>query len=157
MSTTPVVLPNLSSSPSSKLSNFKDMYDAVKNQNEIMEVEITRLNNLYSTSGREALFTEPKYQWYRYVNFILWFLYFIVAFIAIYHIYFNNNLKMSFSSKNLLCVAFLIFPMVVLTLELVIYRMVMYLFSLFSGIPYKPEKNDKPPFSLLDIMPPGYY
>ena len=60
MSTTPVVLPNLSSSPSSKLSNFKDMYDAVKNQNEIMEVEITRLNNLYSTNGREALFTEPK-------------------------------------------------------------------------------------------------
>ena len=86
MSTTPVVLPNLSSSPSSKLSNFKDMYDAVKNQNEIMEVEITRLNNLYSTSGREALFTEPKYQWYRFINFILWFFYFIVAFIAIYHI-----------------------------------------------------------------------
>lgn len=137
-------------------SDYKSLYNAVLNQNEILEQEITRLNNLYSTNNREAKFTVPKYQWYVRVNFVLWVLYYILVVVCLYYLFFRESERTT-TNKILITLAFLVFPMVIFTLEFFVYRIVKYLVVLFSGIPVKREDNNVPPFSILDIFPPGYY
>tara|TARA_Y100000816_G_scaffold116068_2_gene81299 strand:- start:299 stop:721 length:423 start_codon:yes stop_codon:yes gene_type:complete len=137
-------------------SDYKSLYNAVLNQNEILEQEITRLNNLYSTNNREAKFTVPKYQWYVRVNFVLWVLYYILVVVCLYYLFFRESERTT-TNKILITLAFLVFPMVIFTLEFFVYRIVKYLVVLFSGIPVKREDNNVPPFSVLDIFPPGYY
>lgn len=137
-------------------SDYKSLYNAVLNQNEILEQEITRLNNLYSTNNREAKFTVPKYQWYVRVNFVLWILYYILVVVCLYYLFFRESERTT-TNKILITLAFLVFPMVIFTLEFFVYRIVKYLVVLFSGIPVKREDNNVPPFSILDIFPPGYY
>lgn len=137
-------------------SDYKSLYNAVLNQNEILEQEITRLNNLYSTNNREAKFTVPKYQWYVRVNFVLWVLYYILVVVCLYYLFFRESDRTT-TNKILITLAFLVFPMVIFTLEFFVYRIVKYLVVLFSGIPVKREDNNVPPFSVLDIFPPGYY
>lgn len=136
--------------------DYKSLYKAVLNQNEILEQEITRLNNLYSTNNREAKFTVPKYQSYVRVNFVLWVLYYILVVVCLYYLFFRESERTT-TNKILITLAFLVFPMVIFTLEFFIYRIVKYLVVLFSGIPVKREDNNVPPFSILDILPPGYY
>lgn len=137
-------------------SDYKSLYNAVLNQNEILEQEITRLNNLYSTNNREAKFTVPKYQWYVRVNFVLWVLYYILVVVCLYYLFFRESERTT-TNKILITLAFLVFPMVIFTLEFFVYRIVKYLVVLFSGIPVKRQDNNVPPFSILDIFPPGYY
>lgn len=137
-------------------SDYKSLYNAVLNQNEILEQEITRLNNLYSTNNREAKFTVPKYQWYVRVNFVLWIFYYILVIVCLYYLFFRESERTT-TNKILITLAFLVFPMVIFTLEFFVYRIVKYLVVLFSGIPVKREDNNVPPFSVLDIFPPGYY
>ena len=137
-------------------SDYKSLYNAVLNQNEILEQEITRLNNLYSTNNREAKFTVPKYQWYVRVNFVLWVLYYILVVVCLYYLFFRESERTT-TNKILITLAFLVFPMVIFTLEFFVYRIVKYLVVLFSGIPVKRQDNNVPPFSVLDIFPPGYY
>lgn len=145
------------SSSSATYTNYKELYESVKNQNEIISVETTRLENVYSTNNRRAQFTMPKYQWVVYINFFLWFLYYILSGFCIYLVFYGKDKQLSRGAKIMTCIAFLVFPMVILTLEIGIYKLLVYLYALISGNPHQPEKNNTPPFSLLDIMPPGYY
>jgi len=147
----------MSSSSGQYYTNYTEMYESVKNQNEIISVETTRLDNLYSTSMRRVQYATPKYQWLVYINFFLWLLYYILTGFCIYLVFYGKDRQLSRSMKIMICTAFLVFPMVILTLEIGIYKLIMYLYALISSNPYQLETNDKPPFSLLDIMPPGYY
>ena len=150
-------LPSITSTnQSSKVTNYKDLFNAVKEQNELLEFETTKLNNVYSTNNREASFTYPKYQWYVRINFFLWITYYILVLVSLYYLYFKNT-TLSNVSKHMICIVFLIYPMFIFTIENLIYRLITYLFSLFSGIPYKSEKNNKPPLSILNLFPPGTY
>ena len=145
------------SSSSATYTNYKELYESVKNQNEIISVETTRLEDIYSTNNRRAQYTLPKYQWLVYINFFLWCLYYILTGFCIYLVFYGKESQISRSTKIMICIAFLVYPMVILTLEIGIHKFLVYLYTLISGNPHQPEKNDKPPFSLLDIMPPGYY
>lgn len=144
-------------SGSSTSTNYTELYNAVNNQNEIINVEITRLDNLYSTNNRGVNFILPKYQWYVHVNFYLWLVYYILVGYCVYYIFYGKDHGYARSTKTIFSILFLVFPMVVLSIELLLYRFGSYLYSLFSGNPYSLPKNNKPPFSILDIMPPGYY
>lgn len=144
-------------SGSSTSTNYTELYNAVNNQNEIINVEITRLDNLYSTNNRGVNFILPKYQWYVHVNFYLWLVYYILVGYCVYYIFYGKDHGYARSTKTIFSILFLVFPMVVLSIELLLYRFGSYLYSLFSGNPYALPKNNKPPFSILDIMPPGYY
>ena len=145
------------SSSSATYTNYKELYESVKNQNEIISVETTRLEDIYSTNNRRAQYTLPKYQWLVYINFFLWCLYYILTGFCIYLVFYGKESQISRSTKIMICIAFLVYPMVILTLEIGIHKFLVYLYALISGNPHQSEKNDKPPFSLLDIMPPGYY
>ena len=137
--------------------NYTELYNAVKNQNEIIDVEITRLDNLYSTNDREAKFLLPKYQEYVSLNFYLWVCYYILAVFCLNYIFNGKDHGYTRSTKIFFAILFVIFPMTVLSIELLFYKSFSYLYSLFSGKPYQLSSNNKPPFSILDIMPPGYY
>jgi len=141
----------------SNATNYTELHNAVKNQNEIIDVEVTRLDNLYSTNNREATFTTPKYQRCVYINFFLWIIYYVLAMFCLYYIFNGKDQGYTRSTQIMFCILFLVFPMIVLSIELLLYKCIMYLYSLFTGSPYQLEQNNKPPFSLLDIMPPGYY
>ena len=140
-----------------KYSDFRELYDSVNNQNIILDEEILRVNNLYSTNNRKASLTFSKYQWYVFSNFFLWIIYYIVAFICIYYLYFGEKKIFTLYVKHCLCILFLIYPMIALMIEILIYELGSYMSSLLFGHPYSQGKNNKPPFSVLDIMPPGYY
>jgi SNF family Na+-dependent transporter len=137
--------------------NNTDLYNAVTNQNELVNVEITRLDNLYSTNSREASFLLPKYQEYVSFNFYLWIIYYVLAMFCAYYMFYGTDHGIKRSTKILLCLLFAIFPMTVLSIELLLYKFMSYMYSVFSGNPYQLSTNNKPPFSILDIMPPGYY
>lgn len=138
------------------LPDYKDLYNAVLNQNEILEVETTRLNNLYSTNNREAQFTLPKYQFYVRINFFLWLIYYIVVIVCLYYLFFKENDR-SPTNRIVITLMFIVFPMVIFTLEYFAYRLINHVATLFSGTPLKQPQNNVPPFSILDILPPGYY
>lgn len=140
----------------SKITSYRDLFNAVNEQNELLEFETTKLNDVYSTNNREASFTYPKYQWYVRINFFLWIIYYILALVSIYYLYFKNTTLTS-PSKHIICIAFLVYPMFIFTIENLLYKLVTYLFSLFSGMPYKSESNNKPPLSIINLFPPGTY
>ena len=150
-----MTLPTLSDTKA-PLPNYKDLYNAVLNQNEILEVETTRLNNIYSTNNREAQFTLPKYQFYVRINFFLWLIYYIVVIMCLYYLFFRENDR-SPTNRIVITLMFIVFPMVIFTLEYFSYRLINHVATLFSGTPLKQSQNNVPPFSILDILPPGYY
>ena len=143
-------------SPSTSANNT-ELYNAVSNQNELINVEITRLDNIYSTNSREAAFILPKYQEYVSFNFYLWVIYYVLALFCMYYIFYGIDREFKRSTKILFCILFAIFTMTVLSIELLLYKFLSYMYSVFSGNPYQLSANNTPPFSILDIMPPGYY
>ena len=75
----------------SKITSYRDLFNAVKEQNELLEFETTKLNDVYSTNNREASFTYPKYQWYVRINFFLWIFYILVISLVERNPYFGRT------------------------------------------------------------------
>ena len=72
------------------------------------------------------------------------------------YLFFKENDR-SPTNRIVITLMFIVFPMVIFTLEYFAYRLINYVATLFSGTPLKQPQNNVPPFSILDILPPGYY
>jgi hypothetical protein len=140
------------------MSTPQELYNAVIWQNDIMRNRYTQMRDSYSTDQRRVGFVVSKIGTFTYVNFILWILYYLLVFLFVIYYMFKGSFTMAYSTRFkvfLLCL-FLLFPMIILTLELWVAYIVTRLGTLIFGIPFPREWWTKVPhFSFLYFLPPG--
>jgi hypothetical protein len=142
------------------MSSYKELYDSVKWQNDIMQNQYTVMRDTYSTDTRKVQFMSSDIEFYTRVNYILWIVYYIVFLFVIYVIFFGKMAAEGYSTQFqfMVLLLFAIFPMIITSVELIVYFLVARIYTLIFSIPYSkvPGKDNTPVFSLLDILPPGY-
>lgn len=139
-------------------SNKEELYNAVLWQNDIMQNQYTVMRDSYSSDERRVEFILSNIAFTTSINYYLWILYYLVVLFVIYFIFLGKNQSaISMQFKVFLLCLFILYPMIITTVELWIYYIVARLGSLFFGIPFRREVWDNlPKFSFLAIYPPGY-
>lgn len=136
-----------------------DMYNMVKWQNEMIEVESAKLRDQYSTDQARIKHMNNNLLGWNQVNVILWLIYYLV-FIVILYLLYNKQSELIILTKNqkiYLGLGFLLFPFLITSIEILIYNLFVFIISLIQGIPYPKEGAKQPTLSFLDALPPIYY
>ena len=140
-----------------KTSNLAELYNSVKWQNDMIDNLHAKTRDLYSTDQQRIKYLLADISWYTYVNFFLWIIFYILCLAVIYYTFYGKQRGFSIFIKIVIIIAFLIFPMVCTSVELLVYHIGSYLNSIVMGKPYPKMQNEAPPFSLLNALPPGTY
>lgn len=137
----------------------KDLYNMVKWQNEMIEVESAKLRDQYSTDLERIKHMNNNLLGWNQLNFILWLIYYVIFLVIVYLLYSKQSEKivLTKNQKIYLGLGFLLFPFLITSLEILIYNFVVFILSLIRGIPYPKYGNKQPTLSFLDTLPPIYY
>ena len=137
----------------------KDLYNMVKWQNEMIEVESAKLRDQYSTDLERIKHMNNNLLGWNQLNFILWLIYYVIFLVIVYLLYSKQSEKivLTKNQKIYLGLGFLLFPFLITSLEILIYNFVVFILSLIRGIPYPKYGNKQPTLSFLDAVPPIYY
>ena len=146
-------------------SNFTDnayqskekLYEMVKWQNQMMEVEQAKMRDEYSTDNARIRFITQDIMGWNQVNFILWLIYYIIVIGILYIFYTNENIELSKNDKIKIGIVFVLYPFLITSLELLIYNFLSFIGSLIQGTPYPKDKNSQPTLSLFNGLPSVYY
>jgi hypothetical protein len=136
-----------------------DMYNMVKWQNEMIEVESAKLRDQYSTDLARIKHMNNNLLGWNQFNVILWLIYYVV-FIVILYLLYNKQSELIVLTKNqkiYLGLGFLLFPFLITSLEILIYNLYVFIVSLIQGVPHPKEGAKQPTLSFLDALPPIYY
>jgi hypothetical protein len=134
--------------------DYRDLYNSVQWQNDMIKTESSKMRDAYSTDNQRVLYLGNDIQWWTSLSLVFWIIYYILFFAVGY---FTFNGTYATRTKVLIIASFLLYPMVILTLEKWIYDVLNFIYVLIIGKAYPKSKEPAPPFSLLDAMPPGYY
>lgn len=133
------------------------VYEMVKWQNEMMEVESARMRDQYSTdSARIKHMTNDIMGWSQ-LNFILWLIYYVIVIGIFYLFYKNENIEFTSKQKTYIGIFVVLYPFLITTIELFVYNFLSFIMSLIKSQPYPKQGNEQPPFSFLDGLPPVFY
>jgi hypothetical protein len=133
------------------------VYEMVKWQNQMMEVESARMRDQYSTdSARIKHMTNDIMGWSQ-LNFILWLIYYVIVIGIFYLFYKNENIELTSKQKIYIGIFVVLYPFLITTLELFVYNFINFIMSLIKSQPYPKQGNEQPPFSFLDGLPSVFY
>jgi hypothetical protein len=136
-----------------------DMYNMVKWQNEMIEVESAKLRDQYSTDQARIKHMNNNLLGWNQLNVILWLIYYVVFIVTLYLLY-NKQSELIVLTKNqkiYLGLGFLLFPFLITSIEILIYNFFIFIITLIQGIPYPKEDAKQPTLSFIDALPPIYY
>jgi hypothetical protein len=113
---------------------------AILIQNSILEKQINKLNEIYSTDEKQAYYISQKVQTLNKVNSFLFILYYIlVILLSIFLVLVNKTL--SYTVKIGIIVLLGIYPLVAVFIEKQIYGYLRFLYYLIKGEPYRYERK----------------
>ena len=137
--------------------DFRDLYNSVKWQNDMVRTERAKMRDQYSTDNQRVMYLNSDIQWWSSLDSFLWWIYHLLFLAVGYYIFYGKDRGYSTRTKILILCSFLIYPIVILTLEKWVYELFSFMYALIMGKPYSKITEPTPPFSILDAMPPGYY
>jgi hypothetical protein len=139
------------------LTDFRNLYNSVRWQNDMVRTENAKMRDQYSTDNQRVVYLNEDVQWWTSLNFFLWSIYYLAFLAVTYFTFYGKDRGFSSRTKILILFAFLLYPMVILTLEKWVYDLFHFMYALIVGKAYSKTTEPTPPFSILDAMPPGYY
>ena len=135
----------------------RDLYNSVKWQNERIEFETEKMRGEFSTDNQRVKYLDTNVQSWIAINYVLWFIYYAIFFVVAYIIYQNESHGYTNKKKVYMGIAFFLFPFLITTIELLLYKFLLFLWSLITNTPYPKERNNTPSFSFMNALPPVYY
>ena len=145
------------SSPSTS-NSLQELYNSVKWQNDLIQTQQSTYAKQYSSDQQKVKYLIADISYYTYINFILWVIYYILCLAVIYFTFYGKQRGYSTTTKIMIILAFLLYPMLIITLELWLYRLLAFLYSILVGTAYKKDTvHETPTFDILNAMPPGMY
>jgi hypothetical protein len=135
----------------------RDLYNSVKWQNERIEFETEKMRGEFSTDNQRVKYLDTNVQSWIAINYVLWFIYYAIFFVVTYIIYQNESHGYTNKKKVYIGIAFFLFPFLITTIELLLYKFLLFLWSLITNTPYPKERNNTPSFSFMNALPPVYY
>jgi hypothetical protein len=123
------------------ITDYRDLYNSVQWQNDLID-------------NQRVMYLGNDIQWWSSLSLVLWIIYYTLVLAVGYYTFKGTYTT---RAKVLITSAFLVYPMVILTLEKWIYDVLYFIYVLIIGKAYPKSKEPTPPFSILDAMPPGYY
>jgi hypothetical protein len=133
------------------------VYEMVKWQNEMMEVESAKLRDQYSTDNARIKHITQDIMGWNQVNFILWLIYYVIVLGIFYLFYQNENIELSSNQKKYIGAFLVLYPFLITSFELIIYNFIVFIASLIKSQPYPKQGAEQPTFSFLDGLPSVYY
>ena len=138
--------------------NLQELYNSVKWQNDIIQTQQSTYAKQYSSDQQKVKYLIHDINYYTYINFIMWVIYYVLSLAVIYFTFYGKQRGYSMSTKIMIILVFLLYPMLIITVELWLYRLFSYLYSMLMGSAYKKDTtHETPSFNLLNAMPPGMY
>lgn len=134
-----------------------DLYNSVKWQNERIEFETAKMRDNFSTDNQRVKYLDSDVGGWIAINYVLWVIYYAVFFVVAYVIYQNDTHGYTDKKKIYIGLGFLLFPFLITTLELFIYKFCLFIWSLVTSRPYPKGRNNTPTFSFMDALPSVYY
>ena len=148
---TPYIVRQLVNSP-----DAANLYESVKSQNKMIDVESSSLRDKYSTDNQRSKYMINNIMNWNYLNFYLWIAYYIVV-LVIFYLFIKGNIELPQRIKIYISVGLLLYPFLISTIELAIYNFLQLLKSVIIGIPYPKHTRDQPSFSVFNGLPSLYY
>jgi hypothetical protein len=134
----------------------RDLYNSVKWQNEMIDVENARIRDKYSTDLQRVKHMHQDVMGWNVVNLFLWWIYYIVVAVVVYMII-KERLDISPKHKWYLVGGLVVYPFLISSVELLLYNLYHFLISVIQGVPY-PKYSSKPKTdSVFNSLPAFYY
>lgn len=135
------------------MSSDQDLYNAVQWQNEILQTSYAKIRDVYSTDNQKTKYLLNNMNWYVYVNFFLWYIYYILSLAVLYCIFYSKDRGYSIFVKFLIFVAFLVYPLIISSIEYGILDWIYYIYSLFRGSLYQSSTNHTTAITYYNSIP----
>jgi hypothetical protein len=123
------------------MSSDQDLYNAVKWQNEILQTSYSKMRDVFSVDHEKVKYLLDNMSWYVYTNYYLWYIYYIVSLAVLYCVFYGKERGFSIYTKTLIFIAFLVYPLIIASIEYGILDILYYIYSLFRGSVYQPSTN----------------
>ena len=107
----------------------------LKNQNQLLQNEITNTKEIYSTDDQKNFYLNQNLTFYQNLNYYLLMLYFI--FVIIISVIMFLSMKYNMYVKIGYITFFAFFPLFIFKLEIFIYNLLRYMYALINGEVYK--------------------
>ena len=134
----------------------RELYESVKAQNEMIDVESAKMRDKYSTDLKRVQQMQNNIMGWNVFNFYLWVIYYVVVFIIIY-LFVKDQLDVFPNQKLYFSVALLLYPFLITTIELLLYYLFDFLISVIKGVPYPKYSKKEASVSIFDSLPALYY
>jgi hypothetical protein len=134
----------------------RDLYNSVKWQNEMIDVENAKMRDKYSTDRERAKHMNQNIMGWNVFNFYLWWIFYIVVGVVIYLII-NERLDVSPKHKWYLVGGLVVYPFLISSVELLLYNLYHFLVSIIKGTPYPKYSNKPKSDSVFNTLPAFYY
>jgi uncharacterized membrane protein len=129
------------------MSDYKQLYNAVKIQNTVLLAQQTQMANEFSTDTQVIKYKSDDIQYYQFINFYLRWAYYLVALAIIYVVVFGKN--KGFNMNNFLLMVFVFaYPFIMIPIEKFVFFLLRYLYSLVFRNPHLQFQYDTPSFTL---------
>jgi hypothetical protein len=113
---------------------------AILIQNTILEKQINKLNETYSTDEKHAYYINQKVLYLNKVNYFLFILYYILVILLSIFLLLTNK-TLSFKVKISIILLLGIYPLIAVFIEKQIYGYLRFLYYLIKGEPYRYERK----------------
>jgi hypothetical protein len=138
--------------------SIQELYNSVKWQNDMIQTQESVYKKEFSSDNQKVKYLVADISYFTYINFILWVIYYILCLGVIYVTIYGKDRGYSRWIKGLIIIAFLVYPFLIITIELGLYSLFSFLYSFMVGSAYKKGgSNEKPSFDLINALPPGTY
>jgi hypothetical protein len=135
------------------MSSDHDLYNAVQWQNDMLQTSYSKLRDIFSTDNQKVKYLLDNMNWYVYVNYYLWYIYYFVSLAVLYCVFYGKDRGFSVYTKVLIFIAFLVYPLVIASIEYGILDWLYYLYSLFRGSVYQPSVNRQSAITYYNAIP----
>jgi len=113
----------------------RSYYEAIVNENALLDMEINRLKELYSTDDQKVNYQMQQMSiLYTLNNFLFW-VYYIFVITFAYFLYYNKDIL--FIIKIAFMAIIILYPFIVYYLEHKIYNILKYVYASLQGLVYK--------------------
>jgi uncharacterized membrane protein len=125
------------------MSDYKQLYNAVKIQNTVLLAQQTQMTNDYSTDTQVIKYKSDDIQYYQFINYYLRWAYYLVALAIIYVVVFGKN--GGFNVNNFLLMIFVFsYPFIIIPIEKYVFLLLRYMYALVFRNPYLQFQYDTP-------------
>jgi hypothetical protein len=133
--------------------NDIQLYNAIQWQNDILQSSYNKMYDLYSVDNEKVKYLLDNMNWYVYVNYYFWYLYYIVCLAVLYCVFYGKDRGFSIYVKLLIFIAFLVYPLIIASIETGIYNWLNYVYMVFRGSLYQPSTNHQSAITYYNSIP----